>query len=136
MQAVGWTVNSNVAATRNGQANGREGGINNGSAGSAWGIVPGKKKDVIWPTTWGTRVSELHLSVPDSAITDRLKPLFGKNLQEAAAAAIDLHLTAEEKRLFTDNPINGVRWAQRGNLIIMCVHGITDSMKVALHKVV
>jgi len=81
-------------------------------------------------------VSELHLSLPDSATTNKLKPLFGKNLQEAAEAAIDPHLTTEDKQLFVDNPINSVRWAQRGNLIIMCAHGITDLMKDALHRAV
>ncbi len=101
-----------------------------------WGVAPLKKKDVTQLTTWGTRVSELHLSMPDSTTMDRLKPLFGKNLQEAAAAAIDSHLMAEDKQLFVDNLINSVRWAQRGNLIIMCAHGITDLMKEALHRVV
>jgi len=136
MQVVGQTVNNNVEAIKHRQANDHEGGGGNGSVGSAWGVAPLKKKDVIRPTTWGTRVSELHLSVPDSTTTDKLKPLFGKNLQEAAATAIDLHLMAEDKWLFADNLINGVRWAQRGNLIIMCAHGITDLMKIALHKAV
>jgi len=94
MQAVGRVINDKVETMRHKPVNGREGGVSNGSVGSAWGVAPLKKKDVIWPTTWGTRVSELHLSIPDLTTTDRLKPLFGKNLQEAAAAAIDPHLTA------------------------------------------
>ncbi len=120
MREVGKVVNENVEAMR--------------KQGATWGTIQTKKSLVIRLSTRGTRILELHLDVLSSGVADRLRGLFGKNLEEAAAMAINPHLSAEDKKLFEDNPISGVRWAIKGKLIIMCAKSITDPMREALVK--
>ncbi|KAF8330288.1 hypothetical protein F5887DRAFT_923211 [Amanita rubescens] len=101
----------------------------------SWCKAETSKSAVSRPSTRGTRVSELRLSVPDAGLFKNLKLKSGKTLLDNFAVAINPLLTEAENALLCENPITTLSWAMNGHLIISCTRGLTDPLKDAITRV-
>ena len=106
---------------------------------SEWKTVRAKKglaneKNLSLPSSRGTRVNELHLSIGTSDNAKRLSTKSGMDLAKEVTEAISVAATLAECFALKSNPIQGVKWSLRGNLIISCQNPLDDAMKESLKK--
>lgn len=90
-----------------------------------WKTVRSKRnlaseKSLSLPSSRGTRANELHLSLGVSDSAKRLTTKSGMDLAKEVTEAISSSATLAERLTLKSNPIQGVKWSLRGNLIISC----------------
>lgn len=109
------------------------------NAESGWKTVrtkknPSNEKNLSLPSSRGTRANELHLSIGTSDNAKKLASKSGMDLAKEVTEAISMAATPAERLALKSNPIQGVKWSLRGNLIISCQSPLDDTMKESIKK--
>ncbi|KAF8684287.1 hypothetical protein AX14_004170 [Amanita brunnescens Koide BX004] len=81
-----------------------------------WRAMETSKALVLRPSTKGTRVSELHLKIPKTAVSADLFRLKGTALLERVAKLISDHSEPAPHMALRENPLVLVKWSMKGNL--------------------
>ncbi|KAF8686601.1 hypothetical protein AX14_003829 [Amanita brunnescens Koide BX004] len=94
-----------------------------------WRAMETNKSLVLWPSTKGTRVSELHLRIPKTTTSADLFRLKGTALLERVAKIISDHSEPAPRMALRENPLVLVKWSMKGNLVLKCAKPMDDLIK-------